>query len=64
MREFIIIENDEGLLVVGVEEGQSAEAAALTHGGEVVDAGPYRNYDDAYDAMQLIPDQLDDLHRK
>lgn len=63
MGYFIVIENDEGLLVIGVDEGQTAEAAALARGGEVVDAGPYRRYDDAYDAMLLIPEQLDDLHR-
>lgn len=64
MSDFIIIENDDGLLVVGVEAGQSAEAAALAQGGEVIDAGPYHSYDDAYDAMLQVPDQFDDLHRK
>lgn len=62
MSSYIIIENDDGLLVVGVQAGQQAEEAAVQHGGVVVDEGPYKTYDDAYDAMQLIPARIDDLH--
>jgi len=62
MSRFIIIENDDGLLVVGLNPDENPEQAALARGGVVVDEGPYDTYDAAYDAMLLIPDPVDDLH--
>ena len=62
MSEYIVVENDDGLLVVGVAENQTKEQAALANGGVIIDEGPYDTYDEAYDAMQLIPEQIDDLH--
>lgn len=60
---YLIIENDDGLMVVSANSGQTPEQAALAHGGVVVDEVLYKNYDDAYDAMLLIPDPIDDLHQ-
>lgn len=60
--EYVVIENDDGLLVVGVAEDQTKEQVALANGGVIVDEGPYHAFDEAYDAMLLIPDPIDDLH--
>ena len=60
---YFVIENDDGLLVVGANATQSAEQVALANHGVVVDEGPYKTYDDAYDAMLLVPEPIDDLHR-
>jgi len=56
MTQFAIIDSEPGLTVVSVPPGESAEEAALREGGLLVDAGPFDNYDDAYDAMLAIPD--------
>ena len=55
MNHFIVIENDNGLQVATVGKEQSNEDVAVENQGWIVDAGPYRTFDDAYDAMQLIP---------
>jgi hypothetical protein len=52
---FIVIENDSGLLVAQVNDTESNENAAVRQAGVIVDPGPYQSFDDAYDAMQLIP---------
>jgi hypothetical protein len=59
---FVIIENDAGLMVTIRSPNQTPEEVALANGGVVVDPGPFETYEDAYDAMQLIPDPRDDLH--
>ncbi|TWU27626.1 hypothetical protein [Bythopirellula polymerisocia] len=62
MSAFVIIDNDDGLVVAKVEEGQTGEQVAVANAGVLIDAGPFSSYEDAFDAMQLIPDPLDDLH--
>jgi hypothetical protein len=61
MPTFIIIENDDGLLVVEQPVDETAETAAEAHGGVVVDEGPYPDYDTAYDALLAMDDEEDDL---
>ncbi|HVT28235.1 MAG TPA: hypothetical protein VHE81_09505 [Lacipirellulaceae bacterium] len=51
MVDFVIIELPDGLTVVELQAGQSPEDAAASQGGVLVDAGPYRSYDDAWDAL-------------
>jgi hypothetical protein len=51
MTSFAIIETDEGMRVIELSPGQSAEDAAIVHGGTLIDPGPYVSYDEAYDAM-------------
>jgi hypothetical protein len=51
MTTFAIIETDEGMRVVELSPGQSAEDAAIVHGGNLIDSGPYVSYEEAYDAM-------------
>jgi len=57
---FAIIELDDGFEVVEVLAGQSLEDAAVAAGGELVDPGPYRTYEEATDAL----DQLDILDER
>lgn len=57
MLRYAIIEKDEGLIVVEVPADGNPEDAAASQGALLVDPGPFDSYQDAYDAMMLIPDQ-------
>ena len=47
----IIIETEDGLTTVEQAQDATAEETASKHHGTVVDAGPYRTREDAYDAL-------------
>lgn len=51
MISFAIIEVADGLTIVEVLPGQSAEDAAVSHGGTLVDPGPYATMEEANDAL-------------
>jgi len=51
MQWYAIVETDVGLTVAEIKPGSSAEEAAVQYRGVVVDAGPYKTYSDAYDAL-------------
>jgi hypothetical protein len=51
MVDFAIIELEDGLTVVELPSGQSPEVVALSHGGILVDPGPYPSFEDANDAL-------------
>ena len=55
MRDFIIVETEDGLTVTERRENETAEAAAVRQGGVIVDVGPYGTHDDAMDALMQIP---------
>jgi hypothetical protein len=55
-----IIEIESGLTVAELEPGSSPEEVAARHHGTVVDPGPYRTYDEAYDAILTIKEDDDD----
>jgi hypothetical protein len=59
-RHYAIIEIDAGLTVTELKPGMTAEEAAQSEGGLVADPGPYKSYDDAYDAAFALPDEEDD----
>lgn len=54
MVSFAIIEIADGLTIVEVMPGQSPNDAALAAGGALVDPGPYDNYEQANDALDLL----------
>jgi hypothetical protein len=56
---YVVLENDDGLIVVGQHPNQSLEDAAVKHGGRIVDDLTYRSYDDAYDALLIIQREAD-----
>ena len=60
MMLYEIIETDEGMTVAEMTPGASAEETATRRRGVVVDPGPYRSFDDAYDAMLALKDKDDD----
>ena len=60
MALYEVIETDEGLTVVELEPGMPPEETALRHDGIVVDAGPFRSYEDAYDAVLAIKEEEED----
>jgi hypothetical protein len=64
MTQFAIIEVDDGLTIVELQPGQSAEEVAVREGGVLVDAGPYSSYDDAYDALIELEGEDEDEHPK
>jgi len=51
MVDFAIIELEDGLTVVELQPGQSAEDAAASRGGILIDPGPYSSYEEACDAL-------------
>ena len=51
-----IIETDVGLTVAELRPGMPPEEAATRARGVVVDPGPYRTYDEAYDALLSLQD--------
>ena len=57
---YAVIETDAGLRVVELQSAGRPEVAAEKHGGVVVDPGPYKSFDDAYDAMLALQDDDDD----
>jgi hypothetical protein len=54
---YVIIETDDGLTVAEVAAESNADEAATVSGGVLVDAGPYKSFDDAYDAMLALSRQ-------
>jgi len=62
MDQYQIIETEQGLLITRLVPGARPEDVAAAHGGVVVDPGPYRSYEDAYDALiALQKEESDDL---
>jgi len=57
---FAIAEIDDGLTVVEVHPGETAEEAAVRNRGTLVDAGPYPTYEAAYDALMEIDTEDDE----
>jgi hypothetical protein len=56
MVDFAIIELEDGLTVVELQPGQSAEDAAASRGGMLIDPGPFPSYEDACDALVDLQD--------
>jgi hypothetical protein len=57
---FAIIEVEDGLTIAAVDPGMSADEAALRYHGTLIDAGPYKTYDDAYDALEDLLEERED----
>jgi hypothetical protein len=60
MPQYAIIETEEGLTVAEVPDGDSSEEVAASLGAFLIDGGPYDSYQDAYDAMMLLPEEDED----
>ena len=54
MNSFAIIELEDGFQIVELLPGQSPEDAAAAEGGQLIDPGPYHNYEDAVDAVEQL----------
>ena len=63
MINFAIIELDDGLTVVGLQTGQTADDIAWREGGVLVDAGPYPTYEDACDALAELEGEPEEDER-
>jgi hypothetical protein len=60
MVHYAIIETDDGLAVTQFGLGESPEQAAEREGAILVDPGPYKDYDDACEAIVAIQEQEDE----
>jgi hypothetical protein len=49
-----LIETNEGMSVVEIPTGATAEEAAQQQGGLIVDPGPFTSYEDAYEALMAL----------
>ena len=52
-----VIETDEGLAVAETRPGVAPEEVATARGGILIDPGPYKTFDDAYDAMLVLQEE-------
>jgi hypothetical protein len=59
-----IIETDGGLTVAEREPGVPPEALAERRGGALVDPGPYKTYEEAYDAILALQSEEDEEDAK
>ena len=57
---FAIIEVEDGLTVTELASHENPEAAAKLRGGIVIDPGPYEDYEEAYQAMLALEDEIED----
>ena len=57
MASFAVIEVADGLTVVDVATGESAEEVALSEGGALIDPGPFRSYEKANDALDQLEEE-------
>jgi hypothetical protein len=57
MATFAIVEVNDGLTVAELDSRSTAEDAAARQGGVVVDPGPYKSYDEAYDAILALQEE-------
>jgi hypothetical protein len=60
MANFAIIEVDDGLTVAELDPQATPEESATRQGGVLVDPGPYKSYDDAYDAILALKEEEED----
>jgi hypothetical protein len=55
---FVIIETDAGLTVAQVSSESNPDETAAVNGGVLVDPGPYKSFDDAYDGLLALSRQF------
>ena len=60
MNKFVIIETEAGLSVVAVPGERTPEQAAVENNGVLVDPRVFDSYEEAFDALQAIPDPGED----
>lgn len=60
MAIFCIIETENGRTIVELPPGTTATEAAQAQGGFVVDPGPYASYEEAYEALLGLEQELAD----
>lgn len=59
-RNYAVIETDSGLTVTELSPDMTPQQAAERKGGLLVDPGPYKSYDDAYDAILALQNEEED----
>jgi hypothetical protein len=55
MTEFVVVETDQGLAILKQPMGADPLETAASHGALLMDGGPYRSFEEAYDVMIDIP---------
>jgi hypothetical protein len=59
MSAYCIVETEDGLGVVELVPGMTAEASANQRGGLLVDPGPYDSYEDACEGLAALEGEFD-----
>jgi len=54
MLQYQIVEIDEGLAVAEAQPGMTPDEVAALCGGLLIDPGPYKTFEDAYDALLAL----------
>lgn len=60
MSLYEVIETDIGLTVAELEPDMPPEEVAVKHHGILIDPGPFKTYDDAFDAILTLQDEGDE----
>ena len=60
MLRYELVETDEGLTVIEIPSGTTPEQAAKQQGGLIVDPGPFTSYEDAYEALMALKEDVDE----
>lgn len=55
MQTYAIVETDAGLAIAEIPENKTVEDVAAEMGGAVVDPGPHKSFEQAQDAMLMLP---------
>ena len=58
MQSYVVIETDDGLMVVEVDETSSPEQEAARNAGVLVDPTCYATYEDAFDALLILDAEI------
>jgi hypothetical protein len=62
MLRYELVETNDGLTVIEVPPGMTCEDAAQQQNAQLIDPGPFTNYEEAYEAlMALKPDAEEDF---
>jgi hypothetical protein len=54
MLRYELVETNEGMTVIEIPDGATAEEAARQQDGLIVDPGPFTSYEDAYEALMAL----------
>lgn len=59
MTAYCIVETEDGLSILHHGNGMNAEETAQQFGGTLVDSGPFDSYDEAFEALEALLQEVE-----